>query len=1191
MAAELTDETASKHKYPSNQTLFPILGSERVSKPNWLRNESYKDIISFESDHHETTNSEERQYSPEQDTQVHPQSVEPGSKRALVDISSSDEERELHHGKEIKKEHSSTSENVRKHHKDKKRHKHKKKHKHKREKSEVKEHISEDVGKPDTIWIEEAHLAPEKAFRLHKKPDLANRMYNTLYRLDIALYKMRSDATCLGLSKHQVIELSEQKGKKKKKMKTVARYWNIKDYQVPESTDNISLTLPTAMEKPDQGVNLGDVRGYLSLETPRQDEIAKGDLHRGTLQQSNADQDSHESDILQKTRELNKTLHNNPHDIQTWLALIDFQEEIVQTEDSVKSSLTATGREKRKAATRTVIEKKIAVFEKALQKNPNSVELIVGHLGLCNEIMDAEELAQKWKRVSFVHPNNTLLWRHYLLFMQSRFSVFSFSKAAAVYGKCLSTLSSIKEGTFASHQAEGDLESEMLDLFIRQCQFTRQSGHTEKAVACLQAMVELNCFCSPDLEKNTPVTGQMAFLETFWDSGQPRFGEDGASGWKSWMAAENRTVTPVVAIDIKKIFKADSTSATDESNSLDDNEEEIVVDKDQPLWKNWVKVELSRQRRHLSPWQPDAGTDQSEEDCDDAERLVLFEDISSSLFKINDPRNKLKLVLTFLKLLEVSVPCASSSTNVDIQRFLNISLEHESQLLEPNSFTTSQFLGLRQSYHWDDGNSTDTTDKQWPSLEALALVRNIFVQILPVFEGATRSFLMVLWLWFEFGLTQKASSLKESKKKYKDVRKLAKSLLKQPENRNDLKLWQAFAEIEWLSGNTDEACRVFDSTLMMGGEMFSDEQSRRTALAPLVRSYAELEVGVTENSKVSQHLSGEDNKKALQILTTFAEGAKFQPSTPNSSTMDVSAVRLLKSRTIYQKLHQGIVETTESSQEKRELLSDCGIASGSLAVHLEACSALFEYLSTGIQGVLSMCKGFISVISHAPNQAGLSEMDTELILSFYIRLFRFHCKSSRTLPMKDTRDILHFALEKFPDNSEFLSFYIQRESKSILTGEVRRKLDKATQKATTPVPWIFAIHYEQLRAKSLVSVMECNDPFALIAEGSSAALTSLPVTGVVHRQCSLFERAVTSSSGRHCVALWRMFMEFQSKHGQEKVKSVFYQALQDCPWAKVLYMDAVQKSPDDIQDIVDLMIEKEIRLHAPLEEIELLLQE
>lgn len=292
----------------------------------------------------------------------------------------------------------------------------------------------------------------------------------------------------------------------------------------------------------------------------------------------------------------------------------------------------------------------------------------------------------------------------------------------------------------------------------------------------------------------------------------------------------------------------------------------------------------------------------------------------------------------------------------------------------------------------------------------------------------------------------------------------------------------------------------------------------------VIRSYAELEVGVIENSQVSQPLPSKESKKALQILTTFAEGVKFQPSTSDSSTTDVSSVRLLKSRRIYQKFHQGISETTESSQEKRQLL-DCDIASGSLAVHLEACSALFEYLSTSIQGVLSMCNDFISVISH--DQADLTVMDIELILSFYIRLFRFHCRHGRTLPLKDTRNIVHFALEKFPDNPEFLSFYIQRESKSILTGEIRRTLDKATQKATTPVPWIFVIYYEQLRAKSLVSVMECNDPSALISQESSAAVTSLPVTGVVHRQCSLFERAISSPSGRHCVALWRMFMHFE----------------------------------------------------------------
>lgn len=38
-------------------------------------------------------------------------------------------------------------------------------------------------------------------------------------------------------------------------------------------------------------------------------------------------------------------------------------------------------------------------------------------------------------------------------------------------------------------------------------------------------------------------------------------------------------------------------------------------------------------------------------------------------------------------------------------------------------------------------------------------------------------------------------------------------------------------------------------------------------------------------------------------------------------------------------------------------------------------------------------------------------------------------------------------------------------------------------------------------------------------------------------------------------------------------------------------MDAAQLLPDDLQYIVDLMVEKEIRVRAPLEEIELLMQE
>lgn len=54
---------------------------------------------------------------------------------------------------------------------------------------------------------------------------------------------------------------------------------------------------------------------------------------------------------------------------------------------------------------------------------------------------------------------------------------------------------------------------------------------------------------------------------------------------------------------------------------------------------------------------------------------------------------------------------------------------------------------------------------------------------------------------------------------------------------------------------------------------------------------------------------------------------------------------------------------------------------------------------------------------------------------------------------------------------------------------------------------------------------------------------------------------------------------------------MFYKALQNCPWAKALYMDAVEYFPDEMQEVVDLMTEKELRVRLPLEELELLLED
>lgn len=89
---------------------------------------------------------------------------------------------------------------------------------------------------------------------------------------------------------------------------------------------------------------------------------------------------------------------------------------------------------------------------------------------------------------------------------------------------------------------------------------------------------------------------------------------------------------------------------------------------------------------------------------------------------------------------------------------------------------------------------------------------------------------------------------------------------------------------------------------------------------------------------------------------------------------------------------------------------------------------------------------------------------------------------------------------------------------------------------------------------------------------------------------------------------------------RDEGKAVFYQAIHQCPWAKVLssvpsvehcvhvcecvcykmfvcavslltqvlYCDAVQYFPEEIEKVLEIAEEKEIRLRAPLEEAKLL---
>ncbi|KAK3713719.1 hypothetical protein QZH41_020706, partial [Actinostola sp. cb2023] len=1086
---------------------------------------------------------------------------------------SSDSDEEDHQQKKAKKHRKRKRAELGSSDEARKRSKHKrkdKKKKHKQKEKITKNLHETEKNKPDTIWIEESGLAPEEAYRVYRKPDVQNLIYGSLYRLDVASYKIKSNILCLGLHKNQSLILNEKKKKKDKKKDMDSRYWR----------DIAALSEAPKRVQPSKSTSqsfVGNVENFsyipIDLPSSRDEDDEDDDKKSDNIENVESNIDPTERIISQRTTELNKILRENPHDVKTWIELANFQAKAVNKEDVARVTFTVAGNERKKKHSKIISEKQISVLEKALELNPSSIELITYHLELCNDWWNGDKLVERWRKVVFSHPNKTILWRKYLLFLQSRVSTFTFRKVQKAYDKCFTTLLSIKEGTFVSHQAEAGIEEEMLDLFVQQCNFMKQSGHMEKSVASFQAMIELNCLCPDELSTNTLSAGLTAFLETFWDSGQPRFGESGALGWKTWMDKTTTDKKPLAleSLDFKKIFKSCHPSHDNETEDTAEKEEELI--KGLHKWEAWLKVEVSREQTQLKPWQPDQATGETEDDCEDPERIIIFDDISSSLFKLCNPPNKFKLILCFLEMLGVPSRPLSSSQSSDIHRYFELSVESLQQVLNQSDFNVHGIGWQRYGYWY---NTRDKT-RMKPSFETLQLVRNIFVQSISLFEGDSKNYLITTWLQYEFYLTQLESLRKARKQKLKEVYKLAKAILKEPSNRNNFQVWEVFAQITALSGDTLEARHMFDSTLSLGSQLAVNDANKRITLAPLYRSCAEMELKQAMESNKSSPVN---HNRLLHLLVSFAENNQYEPAMESIIANGVSSAKILRAKRTYSELcHDSIRQLNDCPSEDNKKVLSC--------VHCIVCCALFAYVSSGIQAAVAVYEQVLSSLS-SPDDS----LHHEHLWTSYFCLLKMHTKQE-TMSLRTVKQAIHRAISIFPNNPFFLDYYHQVELKSNLTGEVRRFFDHLTHSATTPIPWIYAIHYEDMRAKATLSAIDCSDYRVSAGDGQSAGLvTSLPTTGISHRQRALFDRATSSVAGRQCIGLWRMYMEFELNQGnQEQAKAVFYQALQNCAWAKTLYLDAIKAFPDDLQNTVDMMEEKELRVRTPLEEIDILMEE
>ncbi|XP_013400214.1 protein NRDE2 homolog [Lingula anatina] len=1092
----------------------------------------------------------------------------------------------------------------------KKKEKKKSKHKHKHKKEHKKHKHDRPLESPDVlldkerfrietesvppgssgkIFIEDIpNLLPEHAFRVDRKPDRNNIMYGSIYKQHIARSRSKTGIFCLGLNKNQTF-LWDSKSSESRKHKD-NRYFSNRKTLKDEEQPAIDLSKPKLKSGADKPfcVESAETLPYLSVEVSPVEILCgdkeynplgvydestalwaqgKGlgkteDLTPVTVQEDTL-VETHEQYIQRRTAEYNKHTRENPGDIKMWLEFVNFQDETVSKDQEL---FKPSEHEKRKRRELFVLEKKISIIEKALKTNPASLELKMKQLELSGLIWEADKLHSDWENLVFLHPNNPQLWQKYLTFIQSRFSTYSTSKTLSAFHKALQVLNGFVIGSTKSHPLLPSTEEHMIGLFNEMCTFLKQAGQMEKAIASFQALIEFN-LCCPESLMALPQKDRLDVFEAFWDSGMPRFGETGAIGWAN-------------CVKEKPVHCSPMRYKSEEDNALED----AVMEKQLGRCATWLEFEKIRQSRHMLPWRPDVEEGETEEDCEDPDRLVLFDDIVPCLFVISSQKLKFSLIVCFLDLLGVKNETLTQSSVQTCRERFSLKVESAEEIFQGED----ELYGMVSTSVKLDKNFHQT------------FTRNMFSQASKVISGNEQTLLTLAWVEYEIRTVLGKENAKERKQATKELRKTVKGMLKESNNRNNLILWDVYASLEWQLGNIEEAVRIYDTAIAMNSQNYVNlPEDKKTGVCRLYRNYAQLTLGLcnedggqSENGAKICDISHERKTKALHILSCLGDDGKYEIIKPMA---DVPGTKLLKAR----KNYQVMMESTLDAYFNVESHGICPECDSFLAVWTE-CFALFQYLTVSMQAasvvfgqVLSKLKNKLSPCDRETEVNGVCpspsqlQVDQEEIMRAFVRLVFYHQHTS-ILPMSFARSTLLLALKDYPEHPYFLRLYIQLESQSHILGNLRMYFNKAVKTCSTCIPWLMAIHAELLRQQKIEQGMNVGPSALAGAPGWVSA--SIPQTGITHKLRSMFERAVESTSGQNCILLWRLYLRFEvSTEDVHRSEGVFYRALQDCPWAKSIYMDGIQYFPDRLQEITDLMAEKEIRVRAPLEEVDLLI--
>ncbi|EAT37577.1 AAEL010459-PA [Aedes aegypti] len=579
--------------------------------------------------------------------------------------------------------------------------------------------------------------------------------------------------------------------------------------------------------------------------------------------------------------------------------------------------------------------------------------------------------------------------------------------------------------------------------------------------------------------------------------------------------------------------------------------EELILKSGLPMNEIWLRVEKLRSAFHFLPFQ---GTQM----CSDPQRMVLQEDIVGFVYPLINKEYAFDLVILILKMMKYPFEsCAFESCSVFkpepyesdhveqiLPLFLNLTRDKKVDLVVLNMIkelsTPPSFINTNLAFE-----------------SYLDVMREFLVSAAEHFSDVKNVILLLLYLRLErivLVLDRNAGSLTDQRKKATRTR--VKNLLKKSQYQNNLNFYIEYGLIEYEMEGLGSSClKIFNTSVQVfcGQDDFQDDND----LFSLVLKFIEI-------------LLKEDRKpQAIGIMTKLA----LNPRTINFDvTENISdPTKLLALQKLNDRVNQYLREDFHAEHMPVEQYFVTSSLTNSIRAYLYYLALVKSKAET-----IKRIDGLLFHFNDLGNPA--HRFIREQIYEVYLKVLEFRLDEF-------TNDcflqVIDRVLHEHPDN--LTAIRMCSFSESLTWFQMRTILGK---------------HLTVKSVLLMVTAARIRSLYAALDPGEEDKSDDQVYK---RRILNLLKHSLRRDSPlRQNALLWRLYIRElfdqptslqKGDNVLEQCKRTLYLALEACPWNKMLYLDGAFFAPQELSQLLDLLMEKQLRIHAIPEELEILRDE